>query len=111
MTAIAKAHPNIALVKYWGKRSEEEMLPDVGSISITVSGMLTTTRLSFAHEGELEADDITLNGESRPEETGKVSKWLDRFRAHWGESFRRVESHNDFPTGAGLASSASGFAA
>lgn len=112
MTAIAKAHPNIALVKYWGKRSEEEMLPDVGSISITVSGMLTTTRLSFAEEGELSADEIVLNGESRPEETAKVSKWLDRFRVHWGKNrFARVDSHNDFPTGAGLASSASGFAA
>ena len=66
MTAIAKAHPNIALVKYWGKRSEEDMLPDVGSISITVSGMVTTTRLSFAEEGELSADEIVLNGESRP---------------------------------------------
>ena len=112
MTAIAKAHPNIALVKYWGKRSQEEMLPDVGSISITVSGMLTTTELTFAQPGELEADDITLNGESRPEETGKVSRWLDRFRKHWGqERFARVVSHNDFPTSAGLASSASGFAA
>ena len=112
MTAIAKAHPNIALVKYWGKRSEEEMLPDVGSISITVSGMVTTTRLSFAEEGELNSDEIVLNGESRPDETGKVSRWLDRFRQHWGQTrFARVNSDNDFPTGAGLASSASGFAA
>ena len=108
MTAIAKAHPNIALVKYWGKRSQEEMLPD-GSISITVSGMLTTTELTFVEPGELKADEITLNGESRPEETGKVSRWLDRFRKHWGqERFARVVSQNDFPTSAGLASSASG---
>ena len=112
MTAIAKAHPNIALVKYWGKRSEEDMLPDVGSISITVSGMVTTTRLSFAEEGELSADEILLNGESRPDETAKVSSWLDRFRQHWGhQRYARVNSDNDFPTGAGLASSASGFAA
>ena len=58
-------------MKYWGKRSEEDMLPDVGSISITVSGMVTTTRLSFAEEGELSADEIVLNGESRPDETAK----------------------------------------
>ena len=114
MVAVAKAHPNIALVKYWGKRSEAEMLPDVGSISITVSGMLTTTKLAWDDpEANTDGRDVVIvNGESRPDEVGKVSAWLSRFREHNNISrFARVESINDFPTGAGLASSASGFAA
>lgn len=114
MVAVSKAHPNIALVKYWGKRSEKEMLPDVGSISITVSGMLTTTTLSWSDDqaNAEKRDIVSVNGESRKDEVEKVSAWLTRFREHHGRTqFARVESVNDFPTGAGLASSASGFAA
>ena len=44
MQATAIAHPNIALVKYWGKTDAEQNLPAVGSLSITLDGLATTTR-------------------------------------------------------------------
>ena len=46
--AVAIAHPNIALAKYWGKRDFGHNLPAVPSLSVTLDGMCTTTTVSFA---------------------------------------------------------------
>ena len=46
-TATAAAHPNIALAKYWGKRPYGHNLPAVPSLSVTLEGMRTLTRVSF----------------------------------------------------------------
>lgn len=106
----ALAQPNIALVKYWGKRDGALNLPAAGSLSITLDGLHTRTRLRF--DAALDADDITLNGTRDAAQTHKLGAFLDLFRARAGVTTRaNVESANDFPTGAGLASSASGFAA
>ncbi|HKU79303.1 MAG TPA: diphosphomevalonate decarboxylase [Rhodanobacteraceae bacterium] len=106
----AQAQPNIALVKYWGKRDAALNLPAAGSLSITLDALHTRTRVRF--DDALDADDITLNGERDASQTRKLGAFLDLFRARAGIATRaRVESGNDFPTGAGLASSASGFAA
>ena len=106
----AQAQPNIALVKYWGKRDAALNLPAAGSLSITLDALHTRTRVRF--DDSLDADDITLNGERDASQTRKLGAFLDLFRARAGIATRaRVESGNDFPTGAGLASSASGFAA
>lgn len=107
-TAIA--HPNIALVKYWGKRDERLNLPAVGSISITLADLWTETTVAY-EEGRT-ADTLILNGApARAEQTRRVSGFLDLVRDLTGTSrFAHVESRNNFPTGAGLASSASAFA-
>ncbi|HJG79689.1 MAG TPA: diphosphomevalonate decarboxylase, partial [Brevibacterium senegalense] len=42
-TAAARAFPNIALVKYWGKRHEDLILPVAGSLSLTLDAFATTT--------------------------------------------------------------------
>lgn len=106
--ACARAHSNIALVKYWGKRDETLFLPTNGSLSLTLDGLFTTTRVRF--EPGLAADVFVLNGHR--EDGAKVSAFLDLVRAQAGLTDRaRVESRNDVPTAAGLASSASGFAA
>ena len=109
--AAAQAHPNIALVKYWGKRDPERNIPAVGSISVTLAGMRTLTRVCF--DQALNEDRFFLNGAEAPErDRGRVSRFLDRVRQMAGTELRaEVLSENDFPTGAGLASSASGFAA
>ena len=108
--AAATAQPNIALVKYWGKRDAALNLPAAGSLSITLEALHTRTRVRF--DDALDADDITLNGERDAAQTRKIGAFLDLFRARAGITTRaRVESSNDFPTGAGLASSASGFGA
>ncbi|MGH8182425.1 MAG: diphosphomevalonate decarboxylase [Rhodanobacteraceae bacterium] len=107
-TAIAQ--PNIALVKYWGKRDGALNLPASGSLSITLDALRTRTSLCF--DAALAADDIVLNGERDPVQSRKIGAFLDLFRARAGiTTCAQVESSNDFPTGAGLASSASGFAA
>ncbi|MBD3870677.1 MAG: diphosphomevalonate decarboxylase [Acidobacteria bacterium] len=110
MRATAVAHPNIALIKYWGKSDIERNIPAVGSLSITLDGLTTTTAVSF--NSDLEEDEFLLGGQAIPEMSGRVSRCLDLVRERVGAQTRaRVESNNDFPTAAGLASSASGFAA
>ncbi|MDE0854564.1 MAG: hypothetical protein OSA97_09095, partial [Nevskia sp.] len=108
--ALAQAQPNIALVKYWGKRDAALNLPVVGSISITLDALWTRTRVSF--EPGLEQDQVSLNGRVDAAEARRVSAGLDLLRQRAGVNWRaRVDSRNNFPTAAGLASSASGFAA
>ncbi|WHZ18528.1 MAG: Diphosphomevalonate decarboxylase [Rhodanobacteraceae bacterium] len=110
MQATALAQPNIALVKYWGKRNDALNLPAAGSLSITLDALHTRTSVCF--DPALDADDITLNGERDEAQTRKIGAFLDLFRARAKVQTRaHVQSSNDFPTGAGLASSASGFAA
>lgn len=106
--ATAVAHPNIALVKYWGKRDEALNLPCVGSLSITLDHIRTHTRVAFVEEPG--ADRVQLNGQ--PADARRVTALLDLLRARAGVAWRaEVVSDNNFPTAAGLASSASGFAA
>ena len=110
MRATAVAHPNIALIKYWGKSDIERNIPAVGSLSITLDGLTTTTAVSF--NSDLEEDEFLLGGQAIPKMSGRVSRCLDLVRERVGAQTRaRVESNNDFLTAAGLASSASGFAA
>jgi diphosphomevalonate decarboxylase len=109
--AVAIAHPNIALSKYWGKREGGGNFPAVPSLSVTLAGLSTRTRVAF--DSALGEDRFTLHGQ--PVEgaaRARVVELLDRVRRASGESRRaHVESDNDFPTASGLASSASGFAA
>jgi diphosphomevalonate decarboxylase len=110
MQAMAVAHPNVALIKYWGKSDLDKNLPATGSLSITLGGLHTRTRVEFV-EG-LAQDRLLLGGKSDIEAGIRMSRCLDQLRQHAGcDLFAVVESTNDFPTGAGLASSASGFAA
>ena len=111
MQASAQAQPNIALIKYWGKRNLELNLPAVGSVSVTLDTLWTRTKVAFLDEER--EDRLILNGEpAAAEQLGRVSACLDLMRAKAGVRTRaRVESENNFPTAAGLASSASGFAA
>lgn len=104
--AKATVHPNIALVKYWGKRDRELNLPSTGSLSMTLSHFATTTSVEFGAD----EDSVLINGEratGRPAQ--RVLSHLDRIEP--GRSPARVVSSNNFPTAAGLASSSSGFAA
>ena len=62
MRATAKAQPNIALVKYWGKRDTERNLPATGSISITLDDLYTEMSVEFPPG--LDTDNLTVNGET-----------------------------------------------
>lgn len=110
MQATAVAHPNVALIKYWGKEDIATNLPAVGSLSLTMGGLATRTMVRF--DAELDHDSLTVNGKSDEIALARVSRCLDLLRGHAGVELRaEVISTNDFPTGAGLASSASGYAA
>lgn len=107
----AEACANIALAKYWGKSPRGGNLTAVPSLSLTLDALRTRTEVCF--DSALGADSVLLNG---VDVTGRglerVSELLERVRKAAGETRKaRVTSHNDFPTAAGLASSASGFAA
>lgn len=112
MHVTAVAHPNIALVKYWGKADVARNLPAVGSISITLNApLVTTTRVSL--EAGADSDEFFLDGQRASEARAVRARFcLDLFRRFRPElPAAVVESENSFPTAAGLASSASGFAA
>jgi diphosphomevalonate decarboxylase len=103
--ATAVAHANIALVKYWGKRDDALLLPEAGSLSLALDKLLTTTTVQLGAP----EDALLLDGKpAQPAELARARALLD---AAGIPQRARIESTNDFPTGAGLASSASGFAA
>lgn len=109
--ARAQAHANIALAKYWGKSPLGDNLTAVPSLSLTLDALSTRTEVAF--DPKLSRDELYLNG-TRLDGRGleRVVALLNRVRTRSGTSaFARVESENNFPTAAGLASSASGFAA
>ena len=102
--ATAIAHPNIALVKYWGKQPGAGNRPATPSLSITLAALATRTRVTQADK-----DSVRIDGGDTKDD--KVLGWLKQLRAAWRLPPVAVVTDNDFPTGAGLASSASGFAA
>ena len=104
----ATAHPNIALVKYWGKKTVAGNIPAVPSLSITLDSLTAITELT-----EATSDQFVLNGE---EQSGiaadeKLTRFLAYLRERHDVPPLTISSHNNFPTAAGLASSAAGFAA
>lgn len=106
--ATAYAPANIALAKYWGKRDRVLNLPVNGSLSISLGSHGSRTTIRAA-----DADSITLNGVLAGEDSP-----LHRRTFVFIEHIRRgapqplaITSENTIPTAAGLASSASGFAA
>ncbi|WP_394829105.1 diphosphomevalonate decarboxylase [Pendulispora albinea] len=108
MYALAEARANIALVKYWGKSDLARNLPAVPSLSLTVDAL--TTRTSVHFDPARNADAVWIDRKpADPRAQERVSRHLDRVLP--GRMFAEVRSSNDFPTAAGLASSASAFAA
>ena len=110
-SATAIAHPNIAFIKYWGDIDPELRIPANGSISMNLDGLYTRTTVSF--DPELPRDEFRLGGDLI---TGfrheRVTKFLEHVRQISGmQAYARVESENNFPSGTGIASSASAFAA
>jgi len=104
------APSNIALCKYWGKRDAELNLPINSSLSISLAHLGTKTRISVADDGQ---DQVWLNQKLLATDdrfATKVIDFIDLFRRGATDAVK-VETENNIPTAAGLASSASGFAA
>ncbi len=137
LTATAVAHPSLALVKYWGKRRRGVNIPATSSVGISLAALTTTTTVSIASRDRVVINDreedtkpfrplfsalkrtiarssvvhtgSTAGASPAKTDNGTISRG-DRpaLPRRYGFS---VTSGNDFPTAAGLASSASGFAA
>jgi diphosphomevalonate decarboxylase len=102
MKVISKSPVNIALIKYWGKKDEEKVLPYTTSLSLTLTDLYTETTI------EKGPFSFILNGnKATEEELLRVKDVL----VHFKNSDVVITSNNNFPTAAGLASSASGLAA
>ncbi len=108
MRAEAQAQPNIALIKYWGKRDRDRNLPASGSLSVTLESLWT--RMAVEFDPARTSDRLLVNGEDNSAMLARVSACLDRL-CGVERPAARIDSTGNFPIGAGLASSASAFAA
>ncbi len=109
--ATAVSCANIAFIKYWGRKDHALRLPLNSSISMNLDHATTTTTVQF--DPALDADRVAIEGIEVTEEAARrVSQHLDRIRSLAVTQTRaRITSRNSFPIGAGIASSASAFAA
>jgi len=104
----ASAPINIALIKYWGKQDSTHVIPFNGSLSLSLEELRTHTYLSSSSEGFI----FSLNHQLQSEQEHlKMRTFLSHFTSSESINHLKIESFNDVPTAAGLASSASGFAA
>lgn len=110
-SATARAHPNIAFIKYWGNQDDSLRIPVNSSLSMNLDGLYTQTDVTWG--ADVEHDSLILNGERQNGRSlERVSRHLDVIRNRLSLSeFALVQSSNNFPMGAGIASSASSFAA
>jgi len=109
-SVTVQAHANIALIKYWGKRDDKLFLPTKSSLSMTLSPLTSVTTLSFC-DGQ---HQIFFNGILKHKDIThcQIINFLEFFKKELGLNyFFSVDTRNTFPTAAGLASSASGYAA
>jgi diphosphomevalonate decarboxylase len=113
MKATAIANANVALIKYWGKRNEELILPFNSNIGITCDGLTTRTTVEFSTKYNSYKDhQIIINDEEFNRDEKNVQGQLDRIAGIAGVELKaKVVSETNFPVAAGLASSTSGFAA
>lgn len=110
MVVSVFAPTNIALIKYWGKRDSQLNLPFTGSFSMTLSDLGTETQIQNAQADHFFLNDIEFFSDSS--EFKRVFQVVDHFRKRFDLSEKlEIVSTNNFPTAAGLASSASGMAA
>lgn len=116
---------NIAVIKYWGKRNEELILPINSSLSVTLHQDQLKTTTTVATSKSFQEDRIWLNGKEEDITHPRLQSCLREIRrlARKRRNDRdpgveatglsqkvHICSVNNFPTAAGLASSAAGFA-
>jgi len=114
MKSSVIANANIALVKYWGKRDDKLILPQNSNISMTTDGLFAHTTVEF--DKKYDKDIFVLNGQTLDPSSGAYQEYVGQFLKIVREIAKdktkaKIVSKNNFPTAAGLASSAAGFAA
>ena len=112
--SVFRTSPNIALIKYWGKFDETDILPLNSSLSLTLSPDDLYTETCVSMSNSYSKDSFKLNGIMQPNIASRLNKILSYFRCKCkppNDLFFKIKSKNSFPTASGLASSASGYAA
>ncbi len=110
MKATSIAPSNIAFIKYWGRKDEILRLPENGSISMNLSNLLTTTTVEFS--SKFKKDSLTYNGTEEEIHGNRAIAHIDRIRKLANKKTPvKIVTKNNFPSGTGLSSSASGYAA
>ena len=111
-TVFLFAPINIALVKYWGKQDEELHLPMSTSVSMRGKNLGSKTRISISNDDVLIINNSTYSNTINSNTTNRIFAFLNLFRnaLNIKQNFQ-IETYNNFPMAAGIASSASGFAA
>ncbi len=105
-TIKAEVSPSLALIKYWGKAGDKKNIPATSSFAFTLDSIKTFTTVKKTDD----ADCVIIDGEEQPAE--RFKSFFNNFRKISGSrDYFHCESRNNFPTAAGFASSASGFAA
>jgi diphosphomevalonate decarboxylase len=109
--ATVISNSNIAFIKYWGSADPRLNLPLNDSLSMNLDALHTTTTVEF--DDALTDDDIVINETPADENArARVVGHLDRIRARVKiQTKARIASRSNFPSGTGIASSASAFAA
>lgn len=115
-TFLWSAPSNIALVKYWGKKENEEQIPANPSISFTLKHCKTITSVEVKRKetNEFFAFDLLFEGQPKEEFKPKIQKFLERIEPYCPylkEYHFIIDTKNTFPHSSGIASSASGMAA
>ncbi|PON70685.1 Diphosphomevalonate decarboxylase [Trema orientale] len=127
LLATARTPTNIAVIKYWGKRDEKLILPVNDSISVTLDPDHLCTTTTVAVSPTFRQDRMWLNGKEISLSGGRFQSCLREIRSRagdvedkekgikiskedWGKLHVHIASYNNFPTAAGLASSAAGLA-
>jgi len=104
--------PNIAFIKYWGKRDERLILPHNSSLSMTLSPDALRTTTSVMFSDKLKHDVFYIDGKQQDLNDKDIAErfnMVNQLRAMAKTDQRIiVVSNNDFPAASGLASSASG---
>ncbi|KAF7940865.1 uncharacterized protein EAE97_007050 [Botrytis byssoidea] len=122
--ASTTAPVNIAVVKYWGKRDAKLNLPTNSSISVTLSQNDLRTHTTASCSPTFTQDSLLLNGSDQDISNARTQACFRELRSlrsalensdsslpKLSSYSLRIISENNFPTAAGLASSAAGFAA
>lgn len=111
MKAIARANANIAFIKYWGNADDALKIPVNASLSMNLEGLYAETTVEW--DESLPQDSLILNRQSVTDKAlERVVRHLQIVRDRYGvRGFAQVSSQNNFPMGAGIASSAAAFAA
>ena len=111
MTKKVRANTNIALIKYWGKKDDALRIPHNSSLSLTLDNLYTETKVVY--DKGLKADEFKLDGVKQEGQALKrVVEFMDYVRKTYNiNEYAYIDSTNHVPSAAGLASSASAFAA